>query len=262
MLGKDALSATAWTASRIGFITPKRDMCGRVETLSSLKPPSVMPPADIGGYDDGDFTYDGHDDMVRDVRNYTFNYSIDSLAPDHAVGDPPLVGLLEQIRETTDRNLGFSPAGSSPPADGAHRPSGDAPGVDNPASPGGVSPPAPGEGASPPGSPPSGAAPTGSSSPGRATPLGSSPCGSSPSGTAPRGGSAQGRGRGGRGGASRGGSARGGSTSRGGRGSTGGRGSRGGRGPAPARPVTRSVAKQPNAKTISEIRRLSYAFFL
>ena len=92
------------------------------------------------------------------------------------------------------------------------------------------------------------------------TPLGSSPSGSAPSGTAPRGGSAQGRGRGGRGGSSRGGSARGGSTSRGGRGSTGGRGSRGGRGPAPARPVTRSVAKQPYAKTICEIRRLSYAF--
>ena len=29
---------------------------------------------------------------------------------------------------------------------------------------------------------------------------------------------------------------------------------------APARPVTRSVAKQPNAKTISKIRRFSYAF--
>ena len=102
--------------------------------------------------------------------------------------------------------------------------------------------------------------PTGSSSPGPATPLGSSPSGSASSGTAPRGGSAQGRGHGGRGGSSRSGSARGGSTSRGGRGSTDGRGSRGGRGPTPARPVTRSVAKQPNAKTIGEIRRLSYAF--
>ena len=30
-----------------------------------------MPPPDVGGYDDGEFTYDGHDDMVRDVRNYT-----------------------------------------------------------------------------------------------------------------------------------------------------------------------------------------------
>ena len=94
--------------------------------------------------------------MVKDVRNYTFNHSIDSLSPDHAVGDPPLIDLLEQIRETTDRDLGLNPAGSSPPG-----PSGDAPGVDSPASPGGVSPPAPGEGASPPGSPPSGAAPTG-----------------------------------------------------------------------------------------------------
>ena len=111
-----------------------------------IETPSVMCPPDVGGYDDGEFTYDGHDDMVRDLRNYTFNHSIDSLSPDHAVGDPPLIDLLERLRETTDRDLGFSPAGSSPPADGAHRPSGDAPGVDNPASPGGVSPPAPGEG--------------------------------------------------------------------------------------------------------------------
>ena len=123
-----------------------------------------------------------------------------------------------------------------------------------------MSPPAPGEGASPPGSPPSGAAPTGSSSPGPATSLGSSPSGSAPSGTSPRGGSTKGRDSGGRGGSSRGGSVRGGSKSRGGRRLTGGRGSRGGRGPAPARPVTRSVPKHPNAKTISEIRRLSYAF--
>ena len=64
-------------------------------------------------------SYDGHDDMVRDVRNYTFNHSIDSLSRDHAVGDPPLIDLLDQIRETTDLDLGLSPAGSSPPADGA-----------------------------------------------------------------------------------------------------------------------------------------------
>ena len=62
-----------------------------------IETPSVMPPPDVGGYDDGEFTYDGHDDMVRDMQNYTFNHSIDSLSPDHAVGDPPLVDLLEQI---------------------------------------------------------------------------------------------------------------------------------------------------------------------
>ena len=59
-----------------------------------IETPSVMPPPDVG-YDDGEFTYDGHDDMVRDVRNYTFNHSIDSLSPDHAVGDSPSVDLLE-----------------------------------------------------------------------------------------------------------------------------------------------------------------------
>ena len=53
-----------------------------------IQPPSVMPPPDVGGYDDGEFTYDGHD-MVRDVRNYTLNHSIDSLSSDYADGDPP-----------------------------------------------------------------------------------------------------------------------------------------------------------------------------
>ena len=89
-----------------------------------------MPPPDVGGYDGGEVTYDGH--MVRDGRNCSFNHSINSLSPDHAVGDPPLIDLLDQIRETTDLDLGLSPAGSSPPADGAPGPSGDAPGVDSP----------------------------------------------------------------------------------------------------------------------------------
>ena len=39
--------------------------------------PSVMPPPDVGGYGAREFTYDGHDDMVGDVRNYTLNISID-----------------------------------------------------------------------------------------------------------------------------------------------------------------------------------------
>ena len=39
-----------------------------------IEMPSVMPLPDVGGYDDGEFTYDGHDDMVRDVRNYSFNH--------------------------------------------------------------------------------------------------------------------------------------------------------------------------------------------
>ena len=35
-----------------------------------------MPPPDVGGNDDGEFTYDGNDDLVRDVQNYTFNHYI------------------------------------------------------------------------------------------------------------------------------------------------------------------------------------------
>ena len=111
------------------------------------------------------------------------------------------------------------------------------------------------------------------SSPGSAPPLGSSPAGSSPSSTAPQGGSVRGRGssRGERDSpptpavirsASRGGSARGGITQRGGRGSGSarGRGTRGGRVFTSTPATTRSASSVPNAKTISELCRLSYAF--
>ena len=62
--------------------------------------------------------------------------------------------------------------------------------------------------------------------------------------------------------ASRGGSARGGITQRGGRGSGSarGRGTRGGRGSTSTPETTRSASSVPTAKTISELRRLSYAF--
>ena len=64
--------------------------------------------------------------MLRDVRNYTFNHSVDSLSPEHAVGDPPVLELLEQVRQITDRDLGVSSAGPSP-VDGAPETSGGTP---------------------------------------------------------------------------------------------------------------------------------------
>ena len=97
-----------------------------------------MPPPHVGGCDDGEFTYDGHDGMVRDVRNYTFNHlSIPSLLT-MPLGTRPWLISSNKFRDTIDRDLGLSPAGSFPPADGAPGPSGDAPGVDSPVSPGGV----------------------------------------------------------------------------------------------------------------------------
>ena len=160
--------------------------------------------------------------MLRDVRNYTSNHSADSLSHERAVGDAvgdlSAIELLEQICETTNRDLGLAPAGSSP-ANDAPGTSGGTPEEDSPAPPGGVIPPVPVNDASSPGL-----------SSGPAPPLGSSPAGFFPSGTAPQGGSVCGRGsfRGGRGSAptpavtksaSRGGSARGSITQRGGRGS-------------------------------------------
>eukprot|EP00903_Cladosiphon_okamuranus_P015299 g14134.t1 len=93
------------------------------------------PSLDERGFDDGEFTYDDQDDMIRDVRNYTTNHSVDALSPTHAVGDPSVLELLEDISNVTNRDLGINPAD----------PAEDAPADDSLASPGGVSPPAPGD---------------------------------------------------------------------------------------------------------------------
>ena len=78
--------------------------------------------------------YGDYDDMVRDERNYTSKLDISSpVAADRAVKDLSVRDFLEQIRETTDRDLDFNLARSEP--------SGDPP-VDSPSdtSPGGESP--------------------------------------------------------------------------------------------------------------------------
>ena len=45
-----------------------------------IEAPSVTPSLNACGFDDGDFTYGDHDDMLRDVENYTSNHSTDSLS--------------------------------------------------------------------------------------------------------------------------------------------------------------------------------------
>ena len=81
--------------------------------------------------------------MVRDVQTYTSNHWADSLSPERAVakavGDLSAIELLEQICETTYRDLGLGPAGSTP-ANDAPGTSGGTPEEDSPAPPGGVSP--------------------------------------------------------------------------------------------------------------------------
>ena len=218
------------------------------------------PSLDERGFDDGEFTYADQNDMIRDVRNYTTNQSVDALSPNHAVGDPFVLELLEDISTVNNHDLGLSSADPYPAAE-------DAPANDSLASPGRVSPPESGNGAPSPAASPSGPAPAGSSS-GPASPPGTSGTGSAPVGAASRGRSACGRGscRGGRdtrGGSLRGASARGGITTRGGRGSVSGRGSRGGRGsmsaPLDTR-ITRAIWRVPNQTSLSELCRISDAF--
>ena len=108
-----------------------------------IETPSVAPLLDARGFDDGEFTYDDHDDMLIDVRNYTSNHSVDSLSPERAVGgavgDPSAIELPEQICETTNRDLGLATAGSTP-ANDVPGDSGGTPEEDSPAPPGEVSP--------------------------------------------------------------------------------------------------------------------------
>ena len=92
-----------------------------------IETPSVAPLLDARGFDDGEFTYDDHDDMLRGVLNYTPNHLADLISPERAVGgavgDLSAIELLKQLCETTNRDLALSPAGSTPANDapGTHR---------------------------------------------------------------------------------------------------------------------------------------------
>ena len=56
--------------------------------------------------------------MVRDVRNYTSKLDLRSpAAVDRSVEDLSMRDLVEQSRETTDRDLDFNPASSEPSGD-------------------------------------------------------------------------------------------------------------------------------------------------
>ena len=84
------------------------------ETVIFIETLSVAPSLDARGFDEGGFTYDRHDDMLRDVQNYTCNHSVDSLSPKRAGGDAvgglSAIKLLETICKTTNHDLGLSPA--------------------------------------------------------------------------------------------------------------------------------------------------------
>ena len=54
--------------------------------------------------------------MIRDVRNYTTNHSADALSSNHAVGDPSVLELLDDISTVNNRDLGLSSADPFPAA--------------------------------------------------------------------------------------------------------------------------------------------------
>ena len=76
-----------------------------------------MPEPDlVSGFDEGDFTYDEYDDIVRDLGKYTSNLDLSSPpAADREVQDPSVRDLLQTIRETTNRDAAANRNISDPP---------------------------------------------------------------------------------------------------------------------------------------------------
>ena len=64
----------------------------------------------MSGFDEGEFTYDEYDDMVRDM---ILDLALPPAA-DGVGGDPSVRDLLEQVRATTTRDLGLNPTSSVP----------------------------------------------------------------------------------------------------------------------------------------------------
>ena len=73
------LEHRAWSGRLVGYSMDSRS--NRVYNAETrrvresrnvifIEMPSVMPPQDVGGYGDRELTYDGHDDMVRDVVHF------------------------------------------------------------------------------------------------------------------------------------------------------------------------------------------------
>ena len=97
-----------------------------------------MPEPDlVSGFDEGDFTYDEYDDIVRDLGKYTSNLDLSSPpAADQEVQDPSVRDLLQTIRETTNRDAAANRNSSDPPkTPPVYNISDDSPGGDSSASP-------------------------------------------------------------------------------------------------------------------------------
>ena len=95
------LEHRAWKGRLVGFseestsYNAETRRVGVSQNVIFIETPSVTPSFNARGFDDGEFTYYDHDDMLRDVRNYTSKHSADLLSHEYAVGDA--VGDLSAI---------------------------------------------------------------------------------------------------------------------------------------------------------------------
>ena len=100
-----------------------------------IETPSAIPEPDLAnGLEEGEFTYDDVDEMVRDIRNYSSNIDLSSSpSAGQEVRNPSVRDLFEQIKEITNRDAGInhtnSASSETAPTD---NPSGDPPGGDDP----------------------------------------------------------------------------------------------------------------------------------
>ena len=100
------LEHRAWEGRLVGYSVDIK--CFRVYNSSTrsvresrnvifIETTSILPDPDlVSVFDEGEFTYNDYDDMVRDVRNYTSKLDLSSPASaDRAVEDLSVRDLLE-----------------------------------------------------------------------------------------------------------------------------------------------------------------------
>lgn len=133
------LDPRAWEGRLVGYsldstsfriYNPEKRNVRESRNVVFIETPSFMPEPDldsVSGFDEGKFTYDEHDDLVRDVRNYTSCLDLSTPPVDTTTADTPTIDLAARIRTTTARDLRVTPASpvgsSTTPAPAAAGPS-------------------------------------------------------------------------------------------------------------------------------------------
>ncbi|CAM9846362.1 unnamed protein product [Sphacelaria rigidula] len=85
------------------------------ETRKVRESRNVVSPRHLLGFDEGTFSYDEHEDLVRAVRNYTLSLDLSSPSEKRVTEDVPVNQILDLIKEITSRDLLAAPEHSASP---------------------------------------------------------------------------------------------------------------------------------------------------